>query len=282
MGAQAAGPGAAASPVERGDYVLRAAGGCGCHTDYERRGPLLAGGKPVKTPFGIFYGTNITPDSETGIGEWSEAEFVRAMREGLGPEGGHYFPVFPYTSFTRMSRQDLRHLWAYLRTVKPVRRANKPHEVSAPFRWRFGVWWWKALYFKTGPLQRDTARSSQWNRGAYLVNAVGHCGECHTPRNFAGARKSAMHLAGSPDGADGKSVPNITPDVSTGIGEWSEVDIVWYLQMGSDPDGDSAEGLMGELIEHGFGHLREADLRAIAVYLKSVKPIRNEIARKGE
>ncbi|MCZ6471971.1 MAG: cytochrome C [SAR324 cluster bacterium] len=273
---------AAQESAERGAYLLRAAGGCGCHTDYERDGPFLAGGKPVATPFGTYYSANITPDSETGLGAWSEEDFLRAMRQGIGRDGSHLFPVFPYTSFTRMREPDLRDMWAYLNTVEPVKRNNRPHGVWPPFSWRFPLWGWKALYFKQGAFNPDPTKPARWNRGAYLVNAVGHCGECHTPRNFAGALKPAMHLAGSLEGAEGKAVPNITPHEATGIGAWSDTDIVWYLENGLAPDGESAEGLMGELIEHGYSHLRESDLQAIAAYLKSIKPIRNEIARRDE
>jgi mono/diheme cytochrome c family protein len=267
-------------PVERGETLFRAAGGCGCHTDYERGGKLLAGGRPLQTPFGTFYGSNLTPHRETGLGSWSEADFLRAMRQGLAPGGRHLFPVFPFTSFTGMSNADLTDLWAYLRSVPPVARANTPHDVWPPFGWRWSAGLWKRLFFKPGPYRPKAGKSDQWNRGAYLVNALGHCGECHTPRNLAGALKPGMHLAGSRDGPEGHAAPNLTPHDGTGIGDWSREDIVWYLQTGSDPDGDSAEGLMEEMIEHGFSELSEADLMAIVVYLKSLSPIDNAVVVK--
>ncbi len=271
--------GATPSPARRGEVVFRAAGGCGCHTDYERDGPRLAGGKPIKTPFGTFYGTNITPDPEHGLGKWNEADFLRAMTEGQAPDGSHYFPVFPYPSFTRMTRGDLSDLWAYLRTVKPVPRANRPHDVPPPFRWRFGAAVWKALFFRPGPFRPEPGHPAQWSRGAYLVTAVGHCGECHTPRRLSGAPKANMFLAGSLDGPEGQLAPNITPHRATGIGDWSDADLIWFLQTGGYPDGEQAEGLMAEVIEHGYGELGEADLRAILVYLKSLPPIRNRLAK---
>ncbi len=266
----------------RGEQVFRAAGGCGCHTDYEGGGARLAGGRPIETPFGTLYGTNITPDPATGLGRWSEWEFVRAMTRGLGRDGSHLFPVFPYTSFTRMAGRDLRDLWAYLATVPPVKRPNRPHEMWPPFGWRFTVGFWKTLFFQEGPWRPDPARDAQWNRGAYLVQAVAHCAECHTPRNLAGALDTALYLAGSVDGPEGQLAPNLTPDSGTGLGEWSAVDIVWYLQTGSDADGDQAEGLMSEMIEHGFSEVPEADLRAIAAYLRALPPIENKLEPKEE
>lgn len=271
-----------AASTRRGEYLLRAAGGCGCHTDYENDGPFLAGGKPIKTPFGTFYGTNITPDPVHGLGKWSEADFVRAMTEGVSPAGEHYFPVFPYTSFTRMSRADLADLWAYLRTVPPVPRPNKPHDVLPPFSWRFAAGLWKRLFFKPGGFEPQSGQSAQWNRGAYLVNAVSHCGECHTPRGLSGAVKQELFLAGSRDGPEGELAPNITWDRPTGIGDWSEDELVWFLQIGEDPDGEQAEGLMAEVIDNGFDKLSEEDLRAIAVYLKSLPPIRNKVTKESE
>jgi mono/diheme cytochrome c family protein len=237
----------------------------------------MAGGRPIATPFGSIYSTNITPDSETGIGAWSDEDFVRAMTRGVGPKGEQYFPVFPYTSFTRMSRRDLLDLKAYLFSITPVTQANRQHELQAPFGWRIGVRAWKLLYFRPGPLQSDPDQSPQWNRGAYLARALGHCEECHTPRNlFGGLRKDSRH-AGTVDGPDGELAPNITPDQDTGIGSWSSADLVWFLQMGFKPDGDDTQGLMSELIETGYSHLGEDDLQAIADYILSLPPIHHKV-----
>jgi mono/diheme cytochrome c family protein len=264
----------------RGEAVFRSAGGCSCHTDRAKHGATLAGGRAIKVPFGTFYSTNITPDRETGIGAWSERDFVRSMREGVAPDGSHYFPVFPYTSFTKMSDADLGDLWAYLSAQAPVRRANRPHEIRAPYGWRVLLPLWKWIYFRKGPFAPDTARPAEWNRGAYLVNGPGHCSECHTARNRFGAPRDELYLAGARDGPEGEPAPNITPDADTGIGEWRSQDVVWLLQTGSKPDGDSVQGLMAEEIELGSEHLPVADLEAIATYLRGLPAIHNRVDTK--
>lgn len=265
---------------KRGEYLVWATGGCGCHTDYKNKGPYLAGGRAIKTPFGVAYGTNITPHAETGLGKWSEADFIRAMTEGVGAHGRELFPVFPYTSFTRIEPADLRDMWAYLRGVPAVERPNRDPDFIPPFGFRVGVKVWKLLNFSPGPFRGDPARPAEWNRGAYLATALGHCAECHTPRTLSGALKAGMAYAGSVEGPEGALAPNITPDKATGIGAWSEQDIVYYLQTGIDPAGDSAQGLMAELIDHGYSKLSESDLRAIAVFLKSLPPIVNRLEKK--
>lgn len=272
-----------ADPAEpRGRAVFYATGGCTCHTDVKNQGPSMAGGRPLATPFGNIYSTNITPDTATGIGSWSEADFLRAMTQGTGPDGKHYYPVFPYTSFTHMTRQDLLDLRAYLLSIPPVRQANRPNTLSFPFSWRGSLAGWKWLYLQPGPFQPEAAQSAEWNRGAYLVSAQAHCGECHTPRNLMGGLKASMRFAGATDGPEGQLPPNITPHEATGIGDWSLQDIVWYLQTGLKPDGDDTQGLMSEIIEHGFQHMPEADLRAIAVYLRSLEPIANKVVPKDK
>lgn len=266
--------------VKRGEYVFRATGGCTCHADPESESFSLAGGRPIKTPFGPLYGTNITPDSETGIGDWSDEDFIKAMAEGIGPEGIVYYPVFPYTSFTKMTEKDLLDLKAYLFSIDPVNKENKEHELRFPFSQRASISVWRGLYFEPGGYEADTNQSEEWNRGAYLSNALAHCGECHTPRKFLGALDEAMHYAGSVDGPEGELAPNITPDEETGVGSWSISDMVWFLQMGFKPDGDDAQGLMGEVIRHGYQQLDDTDLKAMAVYLASLEPIRNEVKAK--
>jgi len=266
--------------VARGEAVFHAAGGCSCHTDRPSHGPSLAGGRAIKVPFGTFYSTNITPDRETGIGAWSEQDFVRSMREGVAPDGSSYFPVFPYTSFTRMSDADLSDLWTYLSAQPAVARANRRHEVRAPYGWRVLLPLWKWMYFRAGPSPPDPARPAQWNRGAYLVRGPGHCAECHTSRNRFGAIREDLQLAGAADGPEGERAPNITPDPETGIGEWRSQDIVWLLQTGAKPDGDSVQGLMAEEIELGTEHLPPEDLEAIALYLRSLPPIRNQVEKR--
>lgn len=263
--------------VQRGE-ILYAAGGCGnCHTDVrnQNRGPEAAGGRALSTPFGTFYSPNITPHPEYGIGRWSDEDFIRAMRDGVSPDGAHYFPVFPYTSYTRMTDEDMKALKAYVFTLEPVARPNRAHDVPFPFRLRFLQTGWKLLFFEKGPFRPDPARSAEWNRGAYLAEAVAHCGECHTPRNAFGALNGKRKFAGATDGPEGESVPNITSDVERGIGDWSDDDIVTYLMLGMDPTGDYAGSLMAEVIEDGTAKLPESDLRAIAAYLRTIPPIRN-------
>ncbi|HEY7711765.1 MAG TPA: cytochrome c [Candidatus Entotheonella sp.] len=270
------------SAVKRGEYIFRATGGCTCHTDVERKGAFMAGGRPIATPFGKIYSTNITPDPETGIGNWSDEAFINAMTHGVGPQGTRYFPAFPYTSFTRMTRQDLLDLKAYLFSIPPVVQENKPVDIMLPFRWRFSMVVWNWLFLRPGPFQPDPNQSAEWNRGAYLATAMGHCVECHTPRNLMGGLNRSMAYAGTEDGPEGELAANITPDENTGIGSWSIADIVWLLQTGFDPDGDDVQGMMSEVIENGYKHLTEADLRAIAVYIRSVPPISNKLEAKGE
>ncbi|MBI4183048.1 MAG: cytochrome c [Proteobacteria bacterium] len=265
-------------PVARGERVFAAAGCYACHTDVKGGGGPLAGGRALKTPFGIFHTPNITPDRETGIGAWGEADFIRALREGLARDGGHYFPAFPYASYSGMSDRDAADLWAYLRTVPPARRENRPHDLGFPFGIRALVGVWKWLYFAPGRFRPDPARGEAWNRGAYLVQALGHCGECHTPRDLLGGPKREMVLAGTSAGPEGGKVPNITPDEETGIGKWSEGDIVSLLEIGMTPDGDVVGDTMGEVVRHATGKLPKEDLKAIAIYLKSIPAVRNRVS----
>jgi mono/diheme cytochrome c family protein len=230
----------------------------------------------MTTPFGVYYSTNITPDRETGIGGWSEADFARAMREGRAPGGTAYFPVFPYTAFTGMSDRDVSALRAYLFSLPAVRRENRPPDAWPPFSSRLSAAAWQWMNFEPKRFALDPSRSTAWNRGAYLVHAVAHCGECHTPRDLAGALDTTQWLAGTSDGPEGELAPNLTPH-ETGIGRWSAADLVWYLQMGLDPDGDDAQGLMREVIDHGYQNMPRADLEAIASYLATVPPIENQL-----
>ncbi len=262
-----------ADAVKRGEYLFRASGCQSCHTDEKNKGELLAGGSALKTPFGTFFGPNITPDPVHGIGKWSDADFIRALRDGVSPAGGHYYPALPYTSYTKMSEQDMRDIKAYIFSVPPIARANTPHDIGFPFNVRAGIAVWKWLNFKVGPLASDPARDTQWNRGRYLTEALGHCAECHTPRNFFGGLIADKWMAGSPDGAEGEATPNITPDPKTGIGEWSAEDIAFALKIGMKPDGDSLGSSMADVIKHGTAHLSDGDLAAIAVYLKSLPSV---------
>jgi len=276
-------PARAAEPLlVRGKYLLHAGGCIGCHTDkatLKAKGPILGGGRVLRTPFGIFYGPNITPHKANGIGRWTEAQFLRALRHGRAPSGRNYYPAFPYTSFTRITDGDAKALWAYLGTVKPVDRANRPHALKFPFSVRFLVTFWKWLNFSRGPFLPNAEKTKSWNRGAYLVTALGHCGECHTPRNVFGGLRRSQAMSGSSGGPAGDT-PNITPDMKTGIGRWSAADIVSALKLGILPDGDFVGGEMTEVVEHGTSQLAESDLQAISVYLKSLPAIQYKPAPK--
>ena len=275
----AADPPDGASPVERGAYLVRAAGCVACHTDKKAGGAPLAGGRALKTPFGTFYTPNLTPDRETGIGRWSDDDFIRALSEGVSPDGAHYYPAFPYTSYSRMTRADMLDLKAYLFAQTSIERPNTPHDLIFPFSLRITNWPWKILFFTPAPLEPDPAQPPAINRGAYLVNALGHCGECHTPRNLLGAVDNDDFLSGTTSGPEGEIVPNITPDKATGIGDWSVNDVVFLFRTGFLPDGNDVQGGMREAIDDGLKHLSQTDLLAIAAYLKSVPPIEHQVRK---
>ncbi|MDD5366491.1 MAG: cytochrome c [Gallionellaceae bacterium] len=278
-GLLAAGPAGANAITDKGELVYRVAGCENCHTDRENNGVRLAGGRKLATPLGTFYTPNITPDPMSGIGRWTEAEFRRALREGVGPDGREYYPSFPYTSYTRMSDADIHALWDYLRTVPAVYKANKPHELPWYLSFRPLLIVWKWLFFTPGAFRAEANMSAQWNRGAYLVNGAAHCSECHTPRNKLGGFKKGAFLAGTLEGPEGTIVPNITPDKQYGIGTWCKADIAQYLGTGNRPDGDCAGSLMAELIDNGLKYLPQTDLQAIAEYVSNVPASANP-ARK--
>jgi len=258
----------------RGAYLAAAAGCADCHTDRPHGGRLYAGGRALTTPFGTFYAPNITPDLETGIGRWSDAQFLNALREGVRPDGSNYFPVFPYPSFTKITDDDARAIKAYLFTQPAVKQSNRAHDVAFPFSWRFLQNGWKLLFFSPGPFRPAPERGEAYNRGTYLVTALAHCSECHTPRNWFGATQPSRFLAGTAHGPDGKAVPNITPDSETGIGKWSDDDIVTLLKDGQTPDFDFVGGAMAEVVKN-TAQLTNADRHAIAVFLKSVPAVRS-------
>jgi mono/diheme cytochrome c family protein len=265
--------------VERGEYLVRAGGCVSCHTI--PGGQKLAGGRALVTPFGTFYSPNITPDPETGIGRWTNTQFLRALREGVRPDGANYFPVFPYPSFAGITDGDALAIKAYLFSLPAVRQQNRPHDVPFPFSWRFLQTGWKLLFFTPSPFQPASERSAAYNRGAYLVTALAHCDECHTPRNFLGAMRSGQRLAGTPDGPDGQLVPNITPDPGTGIGKWEKDDIVELLRTGTTPEQSKVKGAMRETIQDGLKYLNDGDLAAIADYLLAQPAIFHDVARRN-
>ena len=261
--------------LRRGEVLFHAADCVACHTDVKGGGAPLAGGRPLATPFGTFYSPNITSDPRYGIGNWTEAEFRRALREGKGRDGEHLFPVFPYPSFTGMSDADIADLFAYLRSRPAVAQASRPHAVGFPFSWRPLQVFWRTLFFSEGPLRPVAGESAEWNRGRYLAEAVVHCQECHTPRNLLGGLKHRQAYSGNPEGPDGQKVPNITGDAETGIGKWSIEDVATLLETGQLPDFDYVGSGMGEVVK-GTAALSAADRRAIALYIKSLPAIRTE------
>jgi mono/diheme cytochrome c family protein len=277
IGVLAARGGAADDSIARGEYLTRIGGCFSCHTDAANGGAPLAGGRALATPFGTFYSPNITRDRETGIGDWTDAQFRRALRDGVRPDGANYFPVFPYPSFTNITDDDLAAMRAYLLSRPPVRRPNRPHDVAFPFSWRALQSGWKLLFFTPGPFEPAHGVGNQ--RGAYLVTALAHCGECHTPRNRLGAMSRSRFLAGTPDGPDGQLVPNITPDRKTGIGDWTKDDLVELLATGTTPEQSKVKGAMREALQDGLKYLTDADREAIANYLLALPPIANSVRR---
>ena len=268
----AAGNAYAQGDARRGLYLAKAAGCVGCHTDDKKDAQPYAGGRALKTPFGTFYGPNITPHPQAGIGRWTEADFIRAMRMGVRPDGAHYFPAFPYSSFTKIRDSDLRDMWAYLRTLPPSSQANQAHDLSLPFNLRILVANWKKLFFTPGPFANDNSRTPAVNRGAYLVEALGHCGECHTPRNPLGGPKQGRALTGG-KGPDGKSVPNLTP---TRLKNWSDVELKDFLLTGLTPDNDATDETMAEVVRNTTSQLTPEDLAAMVAYLRAIPPLADE------
>jgi len=260
------------------------AGGCSsCHAVPDQPDRLrLGGGVAIASPFGTFYAPNISPDAADGIGSWTEANFVTALRKGTSPSGTHYFPALPYTSYQHARVEDLRDLFAYLKTLAPVPGKVRDHDVPFPFNIRRNIGIWKLLFLDGKPFTPDAARSAEWNRGAYLVNGLGHCAECHSPRNFLGGIIAAQRFAGGPNPEGDGWVPNIT---QKGLGEWSLKDFTFFLQTGQTPDDDSAGGAMARVIKN-TSQLSAEDRAAIAEYLKSLPPVegppRPKPAAKGE
>lgn len=269
---------AAADVVLRGRYIFGATGGCGCHTVEGQ--PVNSGGRRYDGAFGTVYSSNITPDPKTGIGTWTDEQIITATRLGRRPNGERLIPVHPYTVFNGMAEADLKALVVFLRTVSTVNRANEPKKITVPlFESVFLPAWLTAFAPRETP--PPTAPTSGKARGEYLVRAVGHCGECHTPRTATMATDNSRFLAGNPKGPEDSEVPNITPDKSTGL-TWSEEEIAEYLGTGNKPDGDVAAGLMGEVIQGtlaGYKDLTKDDRLAIARYLKSIPPVKNKVVK---
>jgi len=247
------------------------AGGCSsCHAVPNQPDRLrLGGGLAIPSPFGTFYAPNISSDPNDGIGRWSEADFVTALLKGTSPRGTHYFPAFPYTSYQHAKLTDLRDLFAYLKTLAQVTGKARGHDLPFPFNIRRNVGVWKWLFMDGKPFVADATHSPPWNRGAYLVSGLGHCAECHSPRNLLGGIVSAQRFAGGPNPEGEGWVPNIT---QKGLADWSAKDIDFLLETGQTPDGDSAGGAMVRVIKN-ISQLSPEDRAAIADYIKSLPPV---------
>jgi mono/diheme cytochrome c family protein len=263
--------GPASTPDLANGQIIFNAGGCSsCHAVPDQPDRLrLGGGLAIPSPFGTFYAPNISPDLADGIGGWNEAEFVDAVTRGISPDGTHYFPAFPYTSYAHAKISDVRDLFGYLKTLPRVAGKVRDHDVPFPFNIRRNVGIWKWLFMHGKPFTSDPTRSAQWNRGAYLVNSFGHCAECHSPRNFLGGIIAAQRFAGGPNPEGEGWVSNIT---QKGIGDWSAKDIAYFLQTGETPDNDSASGAMARVIKN-TSQLPAEDRAAMADYLKSLPPV---------
>lgn len=257
----------APTAVVRGSYLARAGNCMTCHT--ARGGEPYAGGRSIETPFGTVFAGNLTPDAATGLGRWTADDFWRALNEGRSRDGRLLVPAFPYTSYTQVSRSDSDALYAYLMSLKPVVQANAPHALRWPYNTQAALWAWRALYFKPETFVPDPARDVAWNRGAYLVRGLGHCAGCHTARNALGASDSGNDLAGGLIPQQNWYAPSLTAAAEAGVADWPLTDIVALLRSGQTPRA-AVLGPMAEVVQHSTQHLSDADLAAMATYLKAL------------
>lgn len=256
-----------ADPVVRGEYLARAADCIACHTVPET-GKAFAGGLPFKLPFGTIYSSNITADVETGIGSWSDDDFVRAVREGVRKDGKHLYPAFPYTAYTQLSRADVLAIKAYLFTLPKVNQPERPNDLGFPFNQRWAMGFWNAAFFRSQRFQNDPSKTPEWNAGAYLAGPLGHCAECHTPRNLGFGLKHGDNLAGAE--LQGWRAWNITSDPTHGVGKWSDEALTQYLRTGHTEGHASAMGPMGEAVAHSLQFLKPEDTAALVTWLRTV------------
>jgi mono/diheme cytochrome c family protein len=256
------------SLIGRGEYLARAGDCVSCHTG--NAGALFAGGVRVDTPFGYMLSSNITPDPNTGIGRWSSADFHRALHEGVNKHGKDMFPTMPYDFYTKLTRADVDAIYAYLRTVKPVRNAVDVNHLHFPFNLRWTMGAWRELYFTEGTYKPDPTKSAAWNRGAYLVEGPGHCSDCHSPRNLLSGIEKNRDFSGAV--IDGWFALDLTSDIATGLGSWSVQEIAAYLKTGVTKDKNIALGPMADFIRDSTSYLTDADRLAMAEYLKSIPP----------
>lgn len=266
----------AGQQVEHGRYLARMGNCAGCHT--APGGPAYAGGRALATPFGTFYGPNLTPDPQYGLGKWSADDFWRALHQGKAADGSLLYPAFPYPSYRHVSREDADALFAYLRSLPPSAQANRPHDLAFPYDQRWLVAIWRAFYFRPDAEEpQPRGVSEAWLRGRYLVQGLAHCAECHTPRNRLGAMAQDAGLAGSLIGGQSWYAPPLTGDRVTGLGDWTSQDIVDLLKTGIAPR-SHASGPMAEAVHQGFQYASDADLDAMATYLKSLPAVGTDSA----
>jgi mono/diheme cytochrome c family protein len=261
--------GAHAPNIENGRTMFYAGGCSSCHAvPKQKDGMKLGGGLALRSPFGTFYVPNISPDPKDGIGGWSDAQFVTALTKGTSPSGQHLFPAFPYTAYQHATISDLRDLFAFLKTLPPVSGKVRDHDLRFPFNIRRAVGLWKLLFLHDRPYDPDPSKSAQWQRGAYLTNALAHCAECHSPRNFLGAIVQSRRFAGGPAPDGNGGVPNIT---ATKLKDWKVEDVAAMLADGTTPDADLVGGSMAEVVSN-TAHLSKDDRLAIGEYIKSLPP----------
>jgi mono/diheme cytochrome c family protein len=255
------------SLIGKGEYLARAGDCIACHTN--PGDALFAGGFAMPTPFGTLYSSNITPDRETGIGSWTADQFYGAMHTGRFPDGGLMYPAMPFGSYTKVTRVDSDAIFAYLRSVPPVHQPNKPHDLRFPYNNRSLILGWRTLFFSQGEYRPDPAKSAEWNRGAYLVEGLGHCGMCHTPINALGGNSASQAFQGGLIPMQNWYAPSLTSNKEAGLGEWSIGEIVDLLRTGVSQRG-AVYGPMAEVTAHSLQYLNDTDVRAMAVYLKSL------------
>jgi mono/diheme cytochrome c family protein len=256
-----------AAQLWRGAYLARAGDCIACHT--ARGGQPYAGGRGIATPFGDLYAPNITPDRTTGIGEWSADDFWRALHNGKGKDGRFLYPAFPYTSYTRVTREDSDAMYAWLRTVAPVRQQNREHALRFPYNQRWLLAGWRALYFQPGVFEPTASQPAQWNRGAYLVQGLGHCSACHSSRNVLGATPVRGDMSGGLIPISNWYAPALTPTAAIGLGEWQPADLAMLLKTGVSAR-SAVYGPMAEVVAQSLQYLSDEDIQAMAVYLKSL------------
>jgi mono/diheme cytochrome c family protein len=267
QGSHPAATAASADTLARGEYLARAGNCMACHT--ARGGAPWAGGRAIETSFGTFYTNNLTTDPQTGLGQWTADDFWRALHEGRSRDGRLLYPAFPYTNYTRVTREDADALWAYLQSLKPVQQKNRAHVLEFPYGSQIALAAWRTLYFKPGAFEADADRSPEWNRGAYLVQGLGHCSACHAPRNRLGASEDADALAGGLMAVQNWYAPSLNSPHEAGLADWPRSDIVALLRDGITRNA-SMSGPMAEVVLGSTQHLSPADLDAMATYLQSL------------